>query len=188
MKKLSSIELFRWPNHNHYSLIEGSDYLSSGIVTIRSSVFSPGTNFKSKGILQNNEGATNFSLEKDVSNVSLFKASDDFDMNQIIESYIEGGEELYPLKLTTITRKGGIYGRYKKGFVYLPAYIMEFIVKAMSRKEKLVTNGRAVFLVDPQSKEYLVSVETMVEPDFSEEETDLLATLNRRAAMDRMTD
>lgn len=179
MKKLSSIELFRLPNHNHYTLIEGDDFISSGVVVISRNAINPGTNFKSKGLVKGKDEEF-FSLREGVDNVSLFRM-EGTNMESVVDSYLEeSGEQLYKVKLTGITRDIGVYASYSKGFIFLPSSVMEFIIKNLSGKEKLLTNGRTLFVKSVQTDETLIIVETLVESELTEDEEKLIAMLHRR--------
>lgn len=180
MKKVGSVELFRIPGHNYYSIIKGKDFVSSGIVTVSDKIFAPGSSFESKGILKH--GEQGFALDEGVSNVSIMRPNENLSMEEIVSGYLEEDSSLFTMRLSRVIRNGGIYAFYReKRFLFLPSHVMEYLIKNISpTREVLKTNGRCVFLINKIDGEVLAVIESIEDPDLTEEELNLFKTLSLR--------
>lgn len=172
MKKLSSAELFRVPSNDFYILIEGNDFYSSGVFTIKKKFLSPSSSFKTKGISFDDNGKSFQIPDSERSAVFHY----DINFEELVESALSENNILYRVQLSEFTRQGILYASYTKGFISLPAKIIEFVVKHMSNLEQLSTDGRTLFIT--RGDEIIAMIETCEEPALKEQEKELIVQLS----------
>lgn len=174
MRKITSAELFRIPSNDFYMVIQGDDFYSSGIFSVREEFLSKNVNLPSKGIGFDCEGDACLleGVNDSRAEVYLYKGVSFDDL--VVESKKEESI-LNRVQLSEFTRQGVLYATYSRGFISLPAKIVEFVLKYISNKETLWTNGKTLFVM--REDEVIAMIETCDEPNLSASEKEIIVQL-----------
>lgn len=179
MKKLSSAELFRIPAKEFYVFIEGEDFYSSGVFTIKKTFFSTKSSLKSKGI---NFGEDGHVIEGINENGSAVASRYNLYFQDLVDEALKENPILYRLQLSSLTRQGVAYAFYLKGFISVPVKIIEFVLKNLSSQEALMTNGKTVFIT--KGDEILGMIESCEMPKLDNSEKELIIQLSQEEGVE----
>lgn len=175
MKKLSSAELFRIPSNDFYMFIQGEDFYSSGVFSVRKEFVAPGSNFATKGIGFDEDGMS-YELNSEKDKKSAVYHYNNLTFDDLVEEAKKEETVIYKVQLSGFTRQGVLYGSYIRGFVSVPAKIMEFLIKHISNKETLYTNGKTVFVM--RENRVVAMIETCDEPELKPNEKEIIIQLS----------